>query len=1098
MSTTWVEGDPEAADPERAGAADGREPARGAPAAPSADRYRGAERIGEGGMGEVDGVHDTVLRRDVAIKRLRASGTAARDRFVAEAQVTAQLDHPNVVPVHDLGVDAEGRPFMVMKRVRGRALTALIASDPAPSLEQKLDIFRKICDAMAYAHAHGVLHRDLKPDNVMVGAFGEVLVMDWGLARPWAAGGRAPADEAPTGDASTRLRVDRFDGSALRTRHGQVAGTPAFMAPEQAAGHLDVLDVRTDVYGLGAVLYTLLVGRPPFEGPTEEVLDAVREGRAAPLRAGVPRELGAVVRTAMALRPDDRYPSVDALREDVEAFRAYRPLVHVRSTPTERLAKWARRHRGAVRGGLAVAVVAGTLLLAGLGRYAADVGEARDRAVEEAQRALGAERAAREQLVAARVALSDSRSEQGDITGAGVALREAVSLAEGLDMDRRGLEWARSAHAARRPPPVASCDVHGGASVVTLAVSSDGSEVTSLGADGVLLTWTVEGCAVRARSALGRVQRAALAYGDGGARGLVTRDGPRGAAGELVPVWDGRALPPTTIPTAARVSRVRVDDAHGDAAGGDGGTFRVDLRSGRVTPRLSGPSAGAVWWRKGDARLGVSEPTGQELGGAWRDDGRSFSGAGVTDVDVSSDGGLAVVASAFGHALVDLATGRNVWEHRDGATHAVRVSDDDERLIATRFDGSAHVDRLSDGAPLTQVEGNADGNLGVVGSSSDARVVAVTRPGGRVDVHVVPLRAPLRLPLRFGSTAHAAAVSRDGRLLAVGSDDGTLRILDAASGATLRVAEGFDGGVRHARFSPDGRSLLLGLRAGAIGLLDLATGDIRRWELGGRAPAVDWIDADTVGAMSTLGVAWRLQPERNILVELGAVSGSSTWDGVAVPGTGWLAVDGLTQASSATTVVVDVRDGRVVSRREHAGSRYRIAAAPDGRALVSGTGTGALEIWDPATGAVLHTLQADAGPTMGVAFSPDGGILASTGFDGALDLWDTRSWTLLRSVPLHDGPGTAVAFTPDGRGVLTTGGLGAVLFPLDVHLRHAAAVQALSGPLAERPAALAALGWWERVGAALDAAVAAGAPDDAALRTQAARALAEAHRDGQP
>ena len=156
--------------------------------AAAGERYRDPERIGEGGTGEVQSVHDTVLRREVAIKRLRATGASARDRFVAEAQVTAQLDHPNIVPVHDLGTDADGRPFLVMKRVRGRSLTDILLAEPKPSIEQKLRIFQKICDAVSYAHAHRVLHRDLKPDNVMVGAFGEVLVMDWGLARPLGGG----------------------------------------------------------------------------------------------------------------------------------------------------------------------------------------------------------------------------------------------------------------------------------------------------------------------------------------------------------------------------------------------------------------------------------------------------------------------------------------------------------------------------------------------------------------------------------------------------------------------------------------------------------------------------------------------------------------------------------------------------------------------------------------------------------------------------------------------------------------------------------------------------------------------------------------------
>ena len=574
-----------------------------------------------------------------------------------------------------------------------------------------------------------------------------------------------------------------------------------------------------------------------------------------------------------------------------------------------------------------------------------------------------------------------------------------------------------------------------------------------------LVTWAVDGCARREQRAVGRVDRAVLGYGAGGARGLVARDG------EVVAIWDGRVLAPAKLPIApgAAVSLVRLDGSVGYVAGTDGRTFRLDVRTGVATLLPAGPSAGAVWWRKGATRIAISEPKGNEIAGAWRDDGRSYSGTGVVDVDVTSDGRFAVIASPFGHTLEEVGSGHTGWEHADGATRSVHVSDDDQRVIVTRFDGSVHVDHLSDGVSLAQIEGNVDGSTGAVGASADARVVAVARPGGRVEVYLVPRREPLRLPVQFDSLAHAADLSPDGRLLAVGGDDGVVRILDAASGATVRVAGGFVDGVRHARFSRDGRTLLLGLRAGAVGLLDLATGQLRRWEVGGRAPSLDWIDADTIGVVSSLGVAWRIEPAQDRLVELGKVSDSSTWDGVAVPGTSWLAVDGHTVGPTATSVVVDIRDGRVVSRREHPGARYRIAAAPDGRTVVSGTGAGDLEVWDPATGAVLRTIRADSGPTMGVGFSPDGRLLASIGFDAALDLWDTRTWTLIRSVQLYDAPGTAAEFAPDGSAVLTTGGTGAILFPLEAHTRHAAAVEALAGPPAGRPAALAALGWWERV-----------------------------------
>lgn len=544
---------------------------------PPPSRYTLGEPLGAGGVGEVRAAHDAVLRREVAIKRLIRDLPGTRDRFVAEAQVTAQLDHPNIVPVHDLGVDADGRLYLAMKRVRGRSLAELLESPDAPVLEGRLDIFRKVCDAVAFAHARGVLHRDLKPDNIMVGAFGEVLVMDWGLAR--AVGAR----DAP-------VQVDRFEGDALRTRDGQVAGTPAFMAPEQAEGRLDALDARTDVYGLGAVLYTLLTGRAPFSGEPLVVLEAVKRGRFSPPGrvARVPRELDAVVRKAMALRPDDRYASVDALREDIEAWLQRRPLRHVRSTWTERLGKWVSRHRSAV--GAASLVGAGALVALGLGvwRYVADVGEARDRAVAEAERAVEADKDARRQLVATRVALADSLAEQGTITVAGAALREADTLARTLDGDRRALDLALSAHALASPPPVATCNMHGGEGVRALAVAPGGDRVVSLGADGRLVTWAVAGCEELDVVLLGPPTRAALGFDARGVRGLV------GVGGTVRPFHEGREL--AALPAFEGVYRVQLEGDDALVALHSGETWRVSLPTGAVTAAGTARPDRAVWW----------------------------------------------------------------------------------------------------------------------------------------------------------------------------------------------------------------------------------------------------------------------------------------------------------------------------------------------------------------------------------------------------------------------------------------------------------------------------------------------------------------------
>lgn len=300
-------------------------------------RYEILERIGEGGMGVVYLARDRELGREVALKVLRTPDPSPdeRDRILREARILASLEHPGIAPVHDVGVLPDGRVFYVMKCARGERLDG--CAHNARSRAELLRLFRQVCDAVAFAHAAGVIHRDLKPQNVMLGAFGEVLVLDWGVAKLRGHGGEpTPASSPhPTGE---------------DTAPGAVMGTPGYMAPEQLDG--SAIDERADVFGLGGILCFLLTGdHPPAGLPHGEKWRAVP----APLRA--------ICERARAPAPDMRYRSASDLAADVANYLDALPVTAHREGLLERGRRVAARHRTALLLVLAYLVIRVTLLL---------------------------------------------------------------------------------------------------------------------------------------------------------------------------------------------------------------------------------------------------------------------------------------------------------------------------------------------------------------------------------------------------------------------------------------------------------------------------------------------------------------------------------------------------------------------------------------------------------------------------------------------------------------------------------------------------------------------------------------------------------------
>jgi serine/threonine protein kinase len=274
-------------------------------------RYRLLGRVARGGMGVVYAAEDENLHRRVALKILDVPGADGdlADRLIREARVLASLEHPGIVPVHDVGTLADGRVFYAMKFVEGRRLDKYIES--VASIPDRLRIFLRICDAVGFAHARGVLHRDLKPANIMVGSFGEVLVMDWGLAKILRgdASHATPASDTDVTILGKSARSPDSNGStevSVITGHGTVMGTPGYMSPEQARGDVENLDARSDIFSLGALLRFLLANHPEKTAPA--------------MGFRLDKSLEAICSKATAAAPPERYPNVQELALDVSRY----------------------------------------------------------------------------------------------------------------------------------------------------------------------------------------------------------------------------------------------------------------------------------------------------------------------------------------------------------------------------------------------------------------------------------------------------------------------------------------------------------------------------------------------------------------------------------------------------------------------------------------------------------------------------------------------------------------------------------------------------------------------------------------------------------
>ena len=770
-------------------------------------RYKELRTFAKGGMGRIVLVHDTHLGRDVAFKQLlpelsgqmagvsggpTAPGMAAR--FVQEARITGQLEHPSIIPVYEMGYRDDGSLYYTMRFVRGKSLEAEI--EARPRLEDRLRLlphFLDLCHAVAYAHSRGVIHRDLKPLNVLVGEFGETVVIDWGIAKAKDAGDLNAGDLR----AAARTMREVETGETMQTAYGQTIGSPMYMSPEQAAGALEAIDERSDVYGLGAVLYAILTGRPPYHGLSlRGFLERVAEFPPKPvgqLEKNAPKELAAVCARAMARAPEERYATARELAAEIEQYLSG-GLVSAYTYAFHELARrFVRRYRTV----LATAAAAAVLLLF-LGVYSyVRVRSERDFALAQ-QRTAEEERSraqrARDEAEAARSAADTERSRaERELYFANIALARRAfdetrvgqgrGLLESAPAAFRDWEWGflmRQAAGARLALNT------GG---IFLAWSADGARLATLRPNGTL---TLNDAA--AGAALG----APLDKAGFGVSGSADAAGNRFAVAsqKSVFVWDW-----------AKSEKVFEFNESGAARS----RYYVSLSADGTTVAALNTDKVLRVWNVDTGKTVFERPAPSQMGFHMQLSPRgdlllcSAAGGGPRVVEaLRMPGGE--LAGTF--SLGDVASARASAFSPDGA------------MVCLASDTACEVRAVDGWRPLATLSG-AFSLPDCVAFSPDGAWLAAGDAVGDLILWNTAAAAETRVSKAHLDSIRAVAWAPDGRRLVTAGFDRAAHLWDAATAQRLHTFKGHDRSLLAAAFSPDGKTLATGSFDGGALLWDL-------------------------------------------------------------------------------------------------------------------------------------------------------------------------------------------------------------------------------------------------------------------------------------
>lgn len=943
---------------------------------PAESRYTWIREVGEGGLGKVWLARDNNLAREVAIKEIKPGFESSQSvrRLIKEAQITGQLQHPNIVPVYE--VIRGGRPFYAMKLVDGETLSDAIQRHHAQrraghadrlSLPRLLNAFVNVCEALAYAHSRGVIHRDLKPQNVVLGGYGEVIVLDWGLAKVM---GESDDDAPPIAlspDAQTDL-----------TRAGATFGTPAYMAPEQAAGRIDLIDPRTDIFGLGAMLFEILTGQPPYLGKDiTELLNRIITGEAPRARSVgtrkdgipfVPAALDTICGKAMAKWRSHRYPTAVELARDVQLWLAEsseeavrtRRLLYVAHMNLAQTA-WENNQVGRVR----------ELLEA-------------HRPIEDQEDLRGFEWYYWNRLC---------NSALLELKGHTAAVYCVAFSADGQQLVSCGEDDTVRVWDAITGEEIHSLKGHS-EPVINVAFSVDGQRVASASEDETTKIWDANGWRVMLtlKGHSGIVHSVAFSA-DG--RRLVTASSDKTAK-----VWNalsGKHLLTFEEHTDWVHSVAFCQDGQRIASASHDQTVKVwESFSGRTLLTLQGHTGGVncVAFSADGQRLAsggddqtvrVWETTsGQEsliLMGHSRD---------VTSVVFSADGRrLASSSSDQTVKIWDTSSGRELFTIKGHSGRVARVtfSSGGDRLATASEDTTVRVwPTVNNQTPFT-----LKGHFSVVSSvafSSDGQRLASASLNGMVKVWMLAtnphgmtsgqemftLKAcseafPYAFDRGWGTTV---AFAPNGLQLASGVQDHRVKVWDMTSGLELFTLSGHAGPVTTVAYSADGKSLASGSCDQTLRLCNLASQEVTI--LTGHSAAVR-------------SVAFSRD---------GKYLASASQDGTVKV---WNATSGQLK----------------LTLREHNAPVYSVAFSRDGQQMASAGADNTVRVWDSATGEQLMILKGHTECVNSAAFSPNGQRLVSASSDRTVKVWDAVTSQEMLTLTGHTESVSSVAFSPDGK-----------------------------------------------------------------------------------